>query len=555
VKKRKSAPTGKAAGSPKGKKKATSGPSREGRALQGEVLQSLADLAAEIRDPINTLQTVNRSLLETPLTPVQREFTEKSLAEADSLLTLVNDLLDYSRIEGRNFTLARMDFDLRTTLEDTVHLLSARAREKGLVLGLLVHHEVPSLLIGDPGRLRQILIHFTNFALHRTTRGEVLIQVTLESETPTRAMVHFAIMNSGPGLSPVRRACFFEFPPRRGAFGKRRWGKAEVGLALSRKLVEKMGGQIRFEHAPRQGSTLWFTAVFRKQGKAAERSSISPQILSGQRILVVDDNPATQQPLLEQLQSWGSLPEAAGGSSEALVKLCQAAEGRTPYALAVLSREMEEMDGITLAQEIRRAPALAQTLLVMIASQGNRGEGKLMQDMGVSAYLTRPVKSSHLRDCLALTLSRKQSPEKLPAAPLITRYFLAEEKKRRVRVLVASEDRHVQKVALQTLQKIGYGADVVPRPDGVLEALAKGVCDLVLLDLDFPGTEGMTAVDALRRQEKQTGGRVPIVGLAPKDSQTIRPISLPSGLDDYILKPVQAIDLADVLDRFLSEGE
>ena len=240
---------------------------------------------------------------------------------------------------------------------------------------------------------------------------------------------------------------------------------------------------------------------------------------------------------------------------EDLVKLCQAVEDQTPYSLAVLSKEMEEMDGITLAQEIRRSPALSGTLLVLLTSQGNRGEGKLMQDMGVAAYLTKPVKSSHLRDCLALAVSRKKSPEEFAGAPLITRYFLAEEKKRRIRVLIASNDIHVQKVALQTLQKIGYGADVVPHGNEVLATLAKGSYDFVLMDIDLPQVDGMAAAAAIRRKEKQTGEHIPLVGMTSRAAGKDRQRCMEAGMDDYILKPLQAIDLADVLDRFLSEAD
>lgn len=518
-----------------------------------QALHSLADLANEIRSPLNSLQAVNRSLLDTNLAPEQREFTEKSMASADSLLTLVNDLLDYSRIEEGKLTLARMNFDLRTTLEDTAQLLATRAREKGLELGLLVHHEVPSFLSGDPGRLRQVLINFTHLALQNTPKGEILIQVTLEKESGTRAAVQIAVINTGHRISPARQARLFEFPPRPGAFGKRRWGGMEVGLALSQKLVEKMGGKIGVESGKKHRSAIWFTVVFRKQKVNGGTSQISPQSLQGQRILIVDEQPGSRQALQEQLHAWGCLPEVAGGGREALVKLCQAVEDRAPYSLAVLRKEMEEMDGITLAQEIRRAPALSGTLLVLLTSQGNRGEGKLMQDMGVAAYLTKPLKSIQLRDCLALAVSRKKSPEEFAGAPLITRYFLAEEKKRRIRVLIASNDIMVQKVALQTLQKIGYGADVVPHGNEVLTTLAKAPYELVLMDTDLPQVDGAAAPAAIRRKEKETGQHIPIVGMTSQALEKDRQRYLEAGMDDYILKPLQAIDLADVLDRFLSE--
>ncbi len=518
-------------------------------------LHSLADLAKEIRTSLNSLQAMNRALLETNPSLEQREYAEKSRVAADSLLTLVNDLLDYSLIEERKFTLARMNFDLRTTVEDTVQLLALRAREKGLELDCLIHHEVPSLLFGDPGRLRQILVNLTQLAFRPKEKGQILIQVTLEKESRTRATVHFAVMKAGKGISPGRQARLLDLPLRPGRPGKEKWGGTEIGLALSKKLVEKMGGKVGMEGSKKQGSTFWFTAVFRKQKTNGALPWITPQVLQGKRILVVDENTANLQALQGQLQSWGCLAEVAAGGSEALVKLCQAVEDHAPYLLCVLSKEMEEMDGIALAREIKKAPVLSETTLVLLTSQGNRGDGRLMQEIGVEGYLTKPVKSSQLRDCLALAVSRKTSPADFAGVPLITRYSLAEEKKHRIRILLASDDVHVQKVGLQTLQKIGYGADMVAGGNAVLTALDKAPYHLILMDTELPELDGLAAAAAIRRKEQATGQHIPIVGMTPLAAGKERERCLEAGMDDYIPKPIQAIDLADVLDRFLSEAD
>ena len=518
-------------------------------------LHFLADLAKEIRTSLNSLQAMNRAILETNPSHEQREYAEKSRLSADSLLTLVNDVLDYSLMEEGKFTLARMNFDLRTTVEDTVQLLALRARERGLELDCLIHHEVPSLLFGDPGRLRQILVNLTQLALRPKEKGQILIQVTLEKESRTQATVHFAVLKAGKMNSPGRQARLLGLPLRPGGPGIEKWGGTEIGLALSKKLVEKMGGKVGMEGSRKQGFTFWFTAVFRKQKTNGALPWIPPQVLQGKRILVVDENTANLQALQGQLQSWGCLAEAAAGGSEALVKLCQAAEDHTPYWLCVLSKEMEEMDGIALAREIKKAPGLSETTLVLLTSQGNRGDGRLMQEIGVEGYLTKPVKSSQLRDCLALAVSRKISPADFAGVPLITRYSLAEEKKHRIRILLASNDVHVRKVGLQTFQKIGYEADTVAAGNAVLTALDKAPYHLILMDTELPELDGLTAAAAIRRKEQKTGQHIPIVGMtllaAGKDQERC----LKAGMDDYIPKPIQASDLADVLDRFLSEAD
>lgn len=518
-------------------------------------LHFLGDLAIEIRSSLNSLQAMNRALLETNPSLEQREYAEKSRVAADSLLTLVNDLLDYSLIEEGKFTLARMNFDLRTTVEDTVQLLALRAHEKGLELDCLIHHEVPSLLIGDPGRLRQILVNLTQLVLRLKEKGPILIQVTLEKESRTRATVHFAVIKAGKGISLGLQARLLDLPLRPGRPGKEKWGGTEIRLALSKKLVEKMGGRVGMEGSRKQGFTFWFTADFRKQKTNGALPWITPQVLQGKRILVVDENSANLKALQEQLQSWGCLAEAAAGGSEALVKLCQAVEDQNPFVICILSKEMEEMDGIALSREIKKAPVLSKTTLVLLTSQGNRGDGRLMQEIGVEGYLTRPVKGSQLRECLSLAVSRKTSPADFAGVSLITRYSLAEEKKHRIRILLASNDLQLQKVGLQTLQKIGFWADVVAGGNAVLTALDKVPYHLILMDTELPELDGLAVAAAIRRKEWETGQHIPIVGITPQAVGKDRERCLEAGMDDYIPKPIQAIDLADVLDRFLSEAD
>jgi CheY-like chemotaxis protein len=338
------------------------------------------------------------------------------------------------------------------------------------------------------------------------------------------------------------------------AAGKAKWGTPEIDLAISRKWVEMTGGQIGVESRKGQGSTFWFTAVLRKQRTKKKAPWSAASKIEGQPILIVDEHPTSRQILLEQLRAWGYLPEEAVGGKRALAILRQAFKAKSPYPLVLLNREMREIDGITLGREIKKDPDLSSTLLVLLTSQGNRGDGKLVQKIGFAAYLTKPVTSSQLRDCLALAMGRKTLANST-APPLITRFSLAEEKKRRIRILLAEDDPGIQGVALRILRKIGYDADVVGHGEEVLSRLERNPYHLILMDTEMPRLDGFSTTGAIRRKEEDTGRHIPIIGMTGRPKEGDQDRCLKAGMDDYILKPIQAIDLADVLDRFFSEGE
>ena len=315
-----------------------------------------------------------------------------------------------------------------------------------------------------------------------------------------------------------------------------------------------MGGRIGVES--RKGARL-YVLVHRRipQAESGEKGPrMTTENIQGQRILVVDEHSTGRQILREQLSTWGCLPEEGSGAEAALAKLRQAAAGKKPYPLVILKKEMKEIDGITLGRKIKEAPELSSTVLVLLTSQGNRGDGKLAQDIGFAAYLTKPIKSSQLRDCLALAMGRRALPADFSGAPLITRYSLAEEKKRRVRLLLAEDDPHSQEIGLQILHKIGYGADVVSNGAEVLSALEKIPFDLILMDVEMPEMDGFSATAAIRRKEKALGRHIPIIGMTARAAEGDRERCLGVGMDDYIPKPIQAIDLIDVLDRFFSKA-
>ncbi len=523
-------------------------------AIQRWMGMCLGNISQEIRIPLGSILAANHLLLETKLEAEQREFAEKIQASAESLLTRIDDFLDFSKIETGELVLETIDFDLRTTVEDATEMLTHQARAKGLELACLIHHDVPSLLSGDPGRLRQILMNLTQNALKFTEKGEILIQVTLEEESETHATLHFGVMDTGKGIAQDRIQDLVASAPPADDFPKPKLGMPGLGLPIAKKIVEMMGGKLGVESEEGYGSTFWFTAELAKQKMDRQRLPIEAENIRGQRVLVVDPRASTREGLKEQLQAWGCLPEEAQNGQEALGKLHQAAEAQNPFPLAILTQETGGMDGAQWGRRIKEDPQLQATILILLASKGNRGDARRMQEIGFSAHLTKPLKSSLLYECLILLLGQKSRAGDAAPLPLITRYSLAEAKKRRIRILLAEEDPHTQRVGIRVLEKIGYRADVVVNGKEVLSTLARTPYDLILMDVQMPEMDGFQTTAAIRQKEKEGGRHIPIVGMTARALEGDRERCLQVGMDDYIPKPIWAVDIVDVIDRFFPGG-